>query len=83
MNPAEIGANYFRQRIEFGRKENIPLTNELLALHVTGAVLVAVSAERDRIVALIRAEAADNKGMAWFHPEHSLTALADRIQGTT
>lgn len=35
------------------------------------------------IVALIRAEADDNKGKAWFHADSSLTALADRIQGTT
>lgn len=43
----------------------------------------ATASERTRIVALIRAEANDNKGMAWPHADFSLTALADHIQGTS
>lgn len=66
--PAEIGAAYFSQRIEFGRKENIPLTNELLATHVTGAILVAIAAERERC-----AEIAQNNRFGW-HTEYDLFA---------
>jgi hypothetical protein len=45
--PEDVGIDYFCQRLDFCRREGIPLTIELLTTHVTGAVLVTASAARE------------------------------------
>lgn len=56
MSPEELAATYFRGRMEFCRREGIEITPELLATHVTGAILVGVKEERERCLAKVAEE---------------------------
>lgn len=46
MKADELAVRYITQRLAFCRENNIPLTDELLANHITGAVLVGLDAAR-------------------------------------
>jgi hypothetical protein len=52
VTPNEQAVAYFEERVAFCRREGVPLTHELVATHLVGAIDVAVAAERERCAAV-------------------------------